>query len=492
MVTKIAIFSDIHANLPAMETVAAHIGQGSYDGIYCLGDIGGYASEPNETQAVIQAMDCPTVRGNYDDGVGNNGNDCGCHYIKPFDIKMSEVSFQWTRQHTTDTNKAWLRELPREIRLDVAGKRVLLCHGSPRSTTEYLFENRSEGFLKQFTAGGKDDASADVIVFGHTHVPYQRTVDGVTFINTGSVGRPKDNDPRAGYCVVTFDEGTVTSEQVRLPYDVGAACERLLAADLPEYFADRLRIGGDVDPADYDESGRRRGAQLNVLMRRYLAEFIGTFTIVFAPVALSASGKLPGGDGSLAAASWVSGLAVLAMIYTLGPICSAHFNPAVTLGFVVAGRFPRRHMLPYIAAQFLGGIAAAAVVYALFGGTGFGTHIPGSDLAFRAFGMEIVLTFFLMLVILAVATNKSVAAPIPALAIGLIVVMNVWIGGPVSGGSMNPARSLGPALLSGGAALGNLWIYLLAPCVGSLLAAFVYEKGLRVSSSNACAAFPEE
>ncbi len=246
MAAKLAIFSDIHANLPAMEVVRDHIAQAGYDGVYCLGDIGGYASEPNEVQAVIENMKCPVVLGNYDEGVGFQRDDCGCHYVKPFDIEMSNVSFLWTREQTSEENKAWLRTLPREIRLEINGKRILLCHGSPRSTTEYLFENRSDGFLKQFTPGGKDDARADVIVFGHTHVPYHRVVEGVHFINTGSVGRPKDGDPRAGYCVLTMEGDDISTEQVRLPYDVEATCARLIHAGLPTYFADYLRMGGSV------------------------------------------------------------------------------------------------------------------------------------------------------------------------------------------------------------------------------------------------------
>lgn len=245
--TKIAIFSDIHANLPAMEAVKASIESGSYDGVYCLGDLGGYASQPNEVQELIQSMGCHTIMGNYDEGVGFNMDDCGCHYVKPFDIEMSNVSFLWTRSNTSDSNKAWLRDLPREIRLEVEGKQVLLCHGSPRSTTEYLFENRSDGFLRQFTAGGKDDAHADVIVFGHTHVTFHRVVDGVNFINSGSVGRPKDGDPRAGYAVVSFDGEGVSVEQVRLEYNVEVAAQNLVAAGLPEYFADYLRFAGVMD-----------------------------------------------------------------------------------------------------------------------------------------------------------------------------------------------------------------------------------------------------
>lgn len=212
----------------------------------------------------------------------------------------------------------------------------------------------------------------------------------------------------------------------------------------------------------------------NGMMRRYLAEFIGTFGIVFAPVALSATGKLSGGDSSLAGAAWVSGLAVLAMIYALGPISAAHFNPAVTLGFAVANRFPWRYALPYWIAEFSGGIAAAGVGAMLFGG-GHGVHIPAGPLL-RAVGVEAALTFFLMFVIIAVATDKRVSGTVPAIAIGLTVVFDVWIGGPVTGGSMNPARSLGPALFSGNAAaLAAYWVYVVGPALGAVIAARLYE-----------------
>lgn len=248
--TRIALFSDIHANLPAMAAVGEHLAQGGYDAVYRLGDLGGYASEPDAVQEYIEAMGCPVVMGNYDEGAGFDRPDCGCSYIKPFDIAMSETSFAWTRAHTSDASKAKLRTFPREIRLDVQNKRVLLCHGSPRSTTEYLFENRSDGFLRQFTGGGKDDANADIVAFGHTHVPFHRVVDGVHFVNTGSVGRPKDGDSRAGYCVLTVDGDSVTAEQIRVSYDVETACKRLVDAGLPAYFADYLRTGGTAKPPE--------------------------------------------------------------------------------------------------------------------------------------------------------------------------------------------------------------------------------------------------
>ncbi len=207
--------------------------------------------------------------------------------------------------------------------------------------------------------------------------------------------------------------------------------------------------------------------------RRYLAEAVGTFGIVFAPVALSGSGHFPGGDGSLMAAAWVSGLAVLAFVYALGHISAAHFNPAVTLGFASAGRFPWRCVLPYWAAQFAGAIAAAGLAALLFG-PGHGTHIPTVAWP-HAVGLEAVLTLLLMLVISAVATDKRVNGAVSGLAIGLTVVFDVLIGGPVTGGSMNPARFLGPALFGGPAALSHVWIYFLGPPLGAVCAARLYE-----------------
>ncbi|HVT11362.1 MAG TPA: aquaporin [Fimbriimonadaceae bacterium] len=208
--------------------------------------------------------------------------------------------------------------------------------------------------------------------------------------------------------------------------------------------------------------------------KRYAAEFLGTFVIVLAPVALASTGKLDGGDPSLLAAALVSGLPVLAMIYAFGPISAAHFNPAVTLAFAAARRFPWRFVLPYWLFQFLGATAAAAIAFAIFG-SGAGAHIPSDPTAFaRNLGTEAMLGFFLMLVIIAVATDRRVTSTVPGIAIGLTVVVGVLIGGPVTGGSMNPARSFGPALFVPGA-LAHYWIYALGPTLGAMAAALVYE-----------------
>lgn len=210
------------------------------------------------------------------------------------------------------------------------------------------------------------------------------------------------------------------------------------------------------------------------MMRRYIAEFVGTFGIVFAPVALSATGRFSGSDSGLMAAAWVSGLAVLGMIYALGHLSAAHFNPAVTLGFAVAGRFPWRYVVPYWIAEFAGGIVAATLCAALFGG-GSGVHHPAEGPLLRAVIVEAVLTFFLMLVIIAVATDKRAHGAVPGIAIGLTVVFDVLIGGPLTGGSMNPARTLGPAFFGGTSALCVYWVYVVGPVLGAVSAAVLYE-----------------
>lgn len=209
------------------------------------------------------------------------------------------------------------------------------------------------------------------------------------------------------------------------------------------------------------------------MMRRYIAEAVGTFGIVFAPVALSGAHMLRGADGSVMASAWVSGLAVLAMIYALGHISAAHFNPAVSLGFAVAGRFPWRYVGPYWISQFTGAILAAGLA-ALFFGAGHGVHIPAVSAA-RAVGIETALTFLLMIVIISVATDKRVNGIVPGLAIGMTVVLDILIGGAATGGSMNPARTFGPALFGDSAALSHYWIYVVGPCAGAVIAARLYE-----------------
>jgi len=214
---RLAIISDVHGNLSALDAVLADIEGQHLDRVYCLGDLVGYGAFPNEVIDAIRRADIPTVIGNYDDGVGFDRDDCGCAYREPVDRELGQRSLNWTRAETSPENKAYLRGLVREIRFDVSATRVLLVHGSPRKMNEYLFEDRPQSSFQRLARS----SNADVIVFGHTHLPYTKLVDGVLFVNAGSVGKPKDGDPRACYAILDILAASIVTFR-RVEYDVAA------------------------------------------------------------------------------------------------------------------------------------------------------------------------------------------------------------------------------------------------------------------------------
>ena len=232
---RIAVFSDVHANLPALEAVLADITAARVDARYGLGDLVGYAPWPNEVLVRLQAEGIPIVMGNYDDGTGFDRAECGCAYVKERDKREGDIGFAWTKANTSDTNKTWLRTLHPQIRFEADGKRYLLVHGSPRRINEYLYEDRPDATFARL--GGVADA--DVIVCGHTHRAYDKTVGGWRFINVGSAGKPKDGDPRG--CWALLDTAADTVEFRRVPYDVERAATAIEAAGLPAEFAAQLR-----------------------------------------------------------------------------------------------------------------------------------------------------------------------------------------------------------------------------------------------------------
>ena len=211
-------------------------------------------------------------------------------------------------------------------------------------------------------------------------------------------------------------------------------------------------------------------------MRAHVAESIGTFTLVFAGCGAIAVGHV--GDAGVALAF---GLAIAVMIYALGHVSGAHFNPAVSIGFAIGGHFPWTRAATYAIAQVGGALAGAAALRLTLGpAVRLGVTAPASS-DVQALVWEAILTFFLMLVITAVATDSRAVGEAAALAIGGTVALGALVGGPVSGASMNPARSIGPAIVSGD--LVGLWIYLIGPVVGAVAAATVY-RYLRAGTSG--------
>lgn len=239
---RIAIISDIHGNLTALEAVLADLRTRPVDATYCLGDLVGYVAHPNEVTERIRAEGIPTIMGNYDDGVGFERDECGCAYTNPVDKELGDRSLAWTKATVTAENKAFLRTLVSEIRFDADGRRVLLVHGSPRRINEYLFEDRPISSFQRLAAS----SNADIIVFGHTHKPYTKRVDDVLFVNAGSVGKPKDGDWRACYIILDASDPTSPVEFIRVPYDVAREAAAIRASDLPDKFAMDIETGGAI------------------------------------------------------------------------------------------------------------------------------------------------------------------------------------------------------------------------------------------------------
>ncbi len=215
-----------------------------------------------------------------------------------------------------------------------------------------------------------------------------------------------------------------------------------------------------------------------IMWRRYLAEFIGTFAYVF----FGCGTRILAGGAQDAASRllvyFTFGFALLALTYALGHFSGAPFNPATTFGFALARRFPWRYLLPYWLFQVCGALAAIAVLFFLLparaASATYAATIPSVGMA-QAVGIEVIISFFLMISSMAAATDRRVSRGFAGLVIGVTVALGGWFAGPLTGGSMNPARSLAPALFAGGKALAVVWIYWVGPLFGAMLGAMVYE-----------------
>lgn len=247
---RLAFLSDIHANLPALEAVLADIDRRQPDAVYCLGDLVSYAPWPNEVIALIRQHRIPTLMGNHDDELSRLTDGQELPVVSPDSKKWAGAqSLAFTHAVLGRDERTFLGKLPRHIRLEfltASGRSdLLMVHGSPTSLTEYLLEARTEEAMQTIL----DRAGADLLLFGHSHLPYHRRLTAQTpdqplyrhAINTGSVGKPKDGDPRAGYVLMEWEENEPRIQMIRVGYDVEGAAQAIEQSPLPNELADRLR-----------------------------------------------------------------------------------------------------------------------------------------------------------------------------------------------------------------------------------------------------------
>ncbi|HET8950309.1 MAG TPA: metallophosphoesterase family protein [Solirubrobacteraceae bacterium] len=236
--STVAVITDIHANLPALHAALRRIDQLGIERVYCGGDLVGYGPHPDEVCALIQERGIPTIHGNYDYAIARDLDDCGCAYITPHDRELGQRSVAWTLEHTGRRSKDFMRELPFDLRFSVGGTSVHLVHGSPRKVNEYLSEDKPASLYERLAAAEE----ADVLVFGHTHKPWDREYGAVRFVNCGSVGKPKDGDPRGAFAILDARSGSLEVTIERVAYDAEAVAEEVRAVGLPAEFADKLLV----------------------------------------------------------------------------------------------------------------------------------------------------------------------------------------------------------------------------------------------------------
>jgi predicted phosphodiesterase len=250
---RYALISDIHGNAPALRAVLEDIeARHGPVPIYHLGDLVGYAPWPDEVVALLQELGIEGIAGNYDSTVATDYKHCGCQYEDPRQEELAHLSYEWTRANVSPATRRFLGDLPFRIDLrpnggHIPGPKVILVHGTPTLNTLYWTEDRPGSFCLKMaeTAGAR---AGDVICFGHTHKPWHREIDGIHFVNTGSVGRPKDGDWRAGYVILDMSGETPSVQFPRVEYDLEAAMDGIRASELPDDFAEYLRTGGMPRP----------------------------------------------------------------------------------------------------------------------------------------------------------------------------------------------------------------------------------------------------
>jgi putative phosphoesterase len=233
---KIAVLGDIHGNIEALRAAYDAAISAKVDRIYHLGDLGGYAPFVNEVVDFIIERGIEGVQGNYDFNVAHDSDHCGCKYEDPVQAEIADKSFEWTKRHSSQKTKDFMRSLPPEISFSSHGKKISIFHATPHKNNLYWYQDRPDKFFLEMA----EKISADVMIYGHTHKPYRKDIRGKVFINAGSVGKPKDGDPRACVSLVDITDEEISNEFLRVPYDIEKVASAILRSGLPPGLAESL------------------------------------------------------------------------------------------------------------------------------------------------------------------------------------------------------------------------------------------------------------
>ena len=229
---KIAVISDIHANLYALRNILEHIDDQKVDTIICLGDLVGYGTHPNEVVSTIRRRNILCIKGNYDSSVVDNQYS----YIR--ETQLNSFSLPWTVNELREENRMYLKNLPNSLSLNIANKTILFVHGSPNRVNEYLLENSEN------TSKVMEDLKEDVLVCAHTHLPSVKDFNNKLYVNCGSIGKPKIGRPNSTYCILDVTENAGVKVEIKeVEYDIKKIIKDITMLDFPSMLIESFRTG---------------------------------------------------------------------------------------------------------------------------------------------------------------------------------------------------------------------------------------------------------
>lgn len=241
MNVRLALIGGVYNNYIALNEAVRDAKKRGVDEIYCLGDLGAFGPHPDRVFPIIHDNNIKVIQGNYDHSVGNGLDDCQCGYTDPRDNYYAKLSYDYTFQNTSDESKNYLKDLPNEIMLNIDDKQILLCHGSPRRTNEFLWESTtSDHFLKKIFT----EYNSDIIIGTHTGIHWERFIDDKLFANVGVIGRPENNGQTfVGYSILEINNETVGIEYIPFQYDHFRLAKEMKDENIPEPFIETILTG---------------------------------------------------------------------------------------------------------------------------------------------------------------------------------------------------------------------------------------------------------